>query len=249
MKRLFLVGWLLLPTTSVLFAASPQWWSDTETKIIDDEADAENFAPANLGQLKHVAKKAKAHLDKKLPGGSGAVIVNLVDSFEPRRDQGYTQQQIDEFVAVNYSPVNLGQLKAVAKPFYDRLLEIEYDTKANLISHGYPANWAYDYPWEPTTPVEENYAPANLGQLKLVFSFDLSQVNFNPLEDTDGTGLPDWWQQDNFGNLGNDPAGDPDDDGLSNLTEYLAGLGPNTPNGEVGPQFISTGLKVFTRLE
>jgi hypothetical protein len=45
--------------------------------------------------------------------------------------------------------------------------------------------------------------------------------------DTDGNGLPDWWEQIYFGRLtGTDPNADPDGDGASNLAEWLAGTNP-----------------------
>ena len=50
---------------------------------------------------------------------------------------------------------DLGQLKAVAKPFYDRLKVIGYGTKQNLIDRGYPPDWQYDYPWDPNAPVSQ----------------------------------------------------------------------------------------------
>ncbi len=53
--------------------------------------------------------------------------------------------------------------------------------------------------------------------------------------DTDGDGLPDWWEilhgldpNDPTGNNGAD--GDPDGDGISNYWEYLLGADPNDPN-------------------
>jgi subtilisin family serine protease len=45
--------------------------------------------------------------------------------------------------------------------------------------------------------------------------------------DTDGNGLPDWWEQEYFGHLtGTNPNADPDHDGASNLAEFLAGTNP-----------------------
>jgi hypothetical protein len=44
--------------------------------------------------------------------------------------------------------------------------------------------------------------------------------------DTDGNGLPDRWEWEQFGQSGVDPATDSDGDGLTNLQEYLAGSDP-----------------------
>ncbi len=215
MKRILLTLGFLLSGISALYAPPPSWWSAPETTVLDSEREAENYAPANLGQLKHVAKQAKEYLDASLPGGAGIGVTSLVESFEPRSGQGYSQQQIDDLIQENYAPANLGQLKAIAKPFYDRLLELSYDTKANLIARGYPGNWAYPYPWNPSTPVTENYAPANLGQLKMTFSFDLGDDRDSP-----ANGLPDWWERHYLSTTGVDPNGDSDGDGISNLLEY-----------------------------
>lgn len=48
--------------------------------------------------------------------------------------------------------------------------------------------------------------------------------------DSDGNGMPDWWQIQYFGHLGVDPNADPDGDGMSNLQEYLAGTDPTDAN-------------------
>lgn len=45
--------------------------------------------------------------------------------------------------------------------------------------------------------------------------------------DTGGSGMADDWQIRNFGQLGVDPNGDPDGDGISNKAEYLAGTSPH----------------------
>ena len=53
------------------------------------------------------------------------------------------------------------------------------------------------------------------------------RLNLARSVDTDGNGLPDWWEQQFFGHLtGTDPYADPDLDGASNLAEFLAGTNP-----------------------
>jgi subtilisin family serine protease len=57
------------------------------------------------------------------------------------------------------------------------------------------------------------------------------RLNLAGLVDTDGNGLPDWWEQQFFGHLtGTDPSADPDHDGASNLAEFLAGTNPTNFN-------------------
>lgn len=223
------LGVFTLALATLLAAQPPAWWSNSANPVIDPNVTTtgvdQNYAPANLGQLKFFAKQAKLHLDANLYGGSGSTITSLVNGFTPQQGVSYTQAELDALRAANYAPINLGQLKAVAKPFYDRLNVAGYSTKANLIARGYPVSWPYDYPWNPTTPMTDNYAPANIGQLKLVFSFDLAGF------DSDQDGMPDSWElahgfsptdsSDGGGNA------DADGDGISNFDEYQQGSNPN----------------------
>lgn len=52
--------------------------------------------------------------------------------------------------------------------------------------------------------------------------------------DTDGDGLPDGWENANFGDLSQTAAGDFDFDGFSNLAEYNAGSDPDDFNSKPG---------------
>ena len=53
------------------------------------------------------------------------------------------------------------------------------------------------------------------------------RLNLQRMVDTDLNGLPDWWEQQYFGQpTGTDPTADPDHDGLSNLGEWLTGTVP-----------------------
>ena len=51
--------------------------------------------------------------------------------------------------------------------------------------------------------------------------------------DTDGDGLPDDWERQNFGTLAYGPNDDPDHDGMNNLAECRAGTNPNDPNSKL----------------
>lgn len=50
------------------------------------------------------------------------------------------------------------------------------------------------------------------------------------LIDSNGNGLPDFWEDQYFGGLGVDPSRDTDGDGLPNLDEYKAGTNPTDPS-------------------
>jgi len=58
-------------------------------------------------------------------------------------------------------------------------------------------------------------------------------VHVSPaIVDTDGDGLPDDWEIDNFGDLDEDAEGDFDSDGVSNGGEYEGGTDPTVPDTE-----------------
>ncbi|MEI6736612.1 MAG: hypothetical protein WCL31_06820, partial [Actinomycetes bacterium] len=106
--------------------------------------------------------------------------------------------------------VTHGQLKEVARHFFDRLqAELYYPT-------GQP------YPWDaPSAKPAADYAMANLGHIKSLFQFDLTT-------DSDGDGIPDWWEtahglnpKDRGDALASSEGGE-----VSNLSAYLNNLDP-----------------------
>ena len=64
--------------------------------------------------------------------------------------------------------------------------------------------------------------------------------------DSDGDGLPDWWEMLYFGNLNQGANDDPDGDGITNLQEYLEGRNPTKSALADDGDFVN--LKVHTPL-
>ncbi len=136
-------------------AQGPSWW--VSRGVIDTNSAVKDYAPANIGQLKWFATNAADELEANLPGGAGSNVFNLVSGF---------------VATGNFLAVNLGQLKYVAQPFCDRLIEEGYTNGC---------------PWTSATADDADFAPANIGQIKRAFDFDLSF-------DEDNDGMPDWWE-------------------------------------------------------
>lgn len=250
------VGAAPVPTNKP--AAYPSWWFSREVvKQIPPGSEApswptnypeaNDYAAANIGQLKVVASAAFDELSANLPGGAGPNVTAIIKRwYQLEPINGQPASPDDPSSAFHLDPngkrvplasantndfaaVNLGQLKAVAKPFYDRLIA---------------AHSATSYPW--TNTGANDYAAANLGQLKRVFSFELQAVNV----DTDLNGIPDWWELQYFGYIGVDPnALAPSGDGLSILQKYQRGKDPDlfedVPLDEQSP----IRLIVYTHLE
>src|SRR5262249_54499467 len=83
--------------------------------------------------------------------------------------------------------------------------------------YGYPVY----YPWLDSADASDDYAVANLGEAKFLFSFDLQK-------DTDHDGIPDWWEFYRGLNI-YDPSDAPldwDGDGLSALREFQVDTDP-----------------------
>lgn len=257
--RLLILVVLFCPVFRAM-AADPAWWTASPT-VIDASAShavEENYAPANIGQLKNFAIRAKDHLHAAYSTGPWSSVDTLVGTFGPDNSVSFTTAEID----AHYEPANLGQLKAVAKVFYDALIAAGYDARKNLrVDRGYPGTWKYFYPFDPYSPYTDNYTPVNLGQLKMVFSFDLSSFNPSSTTDSDGDGLYDVWEikngfdpnsSDENGNGIADGSDDFDSDGVSNSTEYANGTNPRdgvsatSPPTQVTDSTNQTQLLIWT---
>lgn len=166
----------------------PSWW--IPRAVLDLSKVPNNQSLANQGQLKRMATEAKAAMDDALIGGAN--LTPALPAFS---------------TSDNNRPITQGQLKNIAKIFYDRFLLLSQTYNSNLsfnfgkktlIANGYPTTWNESYPWTTATSDDNNMALVTLGQLKLVFSFD--------------------------------PRQDSDVDFLSDLNELIMGLNPSNPD-------------------
>jgi len=212
----------VFPLRAQVPAQYPDWW--TEYAVIDPDGDhGDNTSVVNQGQAKHMVSRAIAYLDALLAplGGAGITLDSLLDS---------------EKTPDHHAPLNLGQLKNLSAPFYDRFSALGFTAS----SPGWPVTLILDegaedlsktYPWlEDVTPL--NYEPACIGQLKHLFSWDLS---IWIALDTDADGMPDYWEKlivdadtaDNLDEVTDVMTnGDFDGDGVGNLEEFLNGANP-----------------------
>lgn len=71
------------------------------------------------------------------------------------------------------------------------------------------------------------------GRIEVLFA----ATDIDPDLDSDGNGLPDWWEILHFGTIGVVPNLDADGDGTSKLMEYLAGTDPRDPTSVFRPVF------------
>ena len=174
----------------------PNWWLSRGVVTTNAGVVTNDFAAANLGQLKWFATNACGELEAHLPGGAGTSLWALVSGFS---------------MSHNHVAINIGQLKRVGALVYDR-----------LIAEGY----TNAYPWTAVTIDDTDYAAANLGQLKRVFSFDLTH-------DSDGDGLADWVETGTrmfigIGDTGSCPdVVDSDGDGIDDGDEVDGRTDPN----------------------
>jgi len=138
----------------------PGWWRTRA--VIVSELIADDYAVANVGQLKHFAKAAALEMDARLDGGAGADIEALLNTWaapNPERD--------------DFAGLTVGQLKSVSVKFYERLAPVN--------------EGSLQLPWGGAA--SDDFALANVGQLKMVFSFPISS---DPFDRTDTA--RDWRQ-------------------------------------------------------
>lgn len=206
-----LLSVLLLLQTTPAPAADPAWWA---TRGVTTTAPQSNLSPATLGQAKHMVSRALAELQPpRLPSSEytalQAEVAAIVNLALPVTAGDFEKQR---------AVLLVGEVKALAKPFYDRLRSLDpawlnlkmHQAKIRVLEPGSSAFTYSPYPWSVFTGDDTNKAVATVGQLKAVFSL--------PFEIWVAAG-PDYIPL---------PAGlvDTDGDGISDLTEGAMGTSP-----------------------
>jgi hypothetical protein len=197
-----------------VWAAAPAWWA--ERGVLNPVATPDDYAVVNQGQVKHIAKQAYEEMKAKGAVDPVAAEVSTIPN-DPSQILFATWEDVAPS-ADDYIAINTGQLKNVAKPFYDRLRQLGYASA--LLPAG------SDYPWSGEVVNADDHALANIGQVKHLFSFIVPTPPADP-NDTDGDALPDAWELNYWpANLSHGPLDDSDNDGATNLIEYLQGRSP-----------------------
>ena len=184
------------------YDSGSNWWVNNSLIDFSSYSTLNDDFAAVQGQVKNYARAAFDAMEARLPTGAGFAIKNLVAGWS------YTDSHND-------TAINLGQLKNVAQPFYDRLIEL---------------GLAATYPWSNTTADDDDFHAATIGQLKTVFAFPIPTSTLQV--DSDGDGLPDTWERAFFGDLSRDGNGDFDGDGLTDKEEYASRTDPTNKDSD-----------------
>ncbi len=174
-------------------AADPAWWA---ARGVQNSSVASNLSPATIGQAKHMVSKALAELQTRLPAADyqalQADVAGIVDLALPVIPADFERQR--EILLV-------GQLKALAKPFYIRLrawdaawLDGQMEqSKTRLVLRGPLSETFGDYfspyPWTESSQDDTNFGIATVGQLKSVFALRFETIG--TAQDSDGDGISD----------------------------------------------------------
>jgi|GEM_PF-722876 len=221
-------------TIQMAIAGPPTWWSARGVQT----GQPIDFAAANIGQLKNIARKAYDELLTALPAEAwttpkGQALKTLIASW-------YTDPAMTiPKPGADFAMLNQGQLKHVAKHFYDVFGEQGIDV-SSIVGD---LTGQRIYPWSDTTVDDSNFSPASMGQLKWVFSFGL---------DADNDHLSDWWELAIVNARGDDdivsidqvnPNDDFDGDGLTNAEECEAHTDPTRYTKDLPPDGLKLWLK------
>jgi hypothetical protein len=154
----------------------PAWWYN---EGLVTSGTINDYAIANIGQAKNFTLAAinEIAFDLLQFGGTNAQLNALNNQLLTNEANGVSSLN-------DFAVVNAGQLKTLTQPIYDRLLQIGYFAQPV----GSDTTTSGTYPWAISGAGSANdYAAANVGQLKYLFSFD-------PDYSATGDSIPDWWK-------------------------------------------------------
>jgi hypothetical protein len=237
----------LVPAALFAFAATafgdpldrPGWWANALNPVLTGD-DSNNKGPVSIGQSKWMVSAALLTLEGVAPALANQIRSDLegvlTDHSDRLIDLTVPETKTQEWKEKQQAPLLLGQLKAIAKPFYDRInaataaptwLNSERTANGTSVAGTH-------LPWTTVTTDDSNMAIATIGQLKAVFS-----LRFEKDSDTDGIqDLAEWLlinqsTTDTLVGLSDvtiailSPAQfDTDGDGKTSLTEIPLGLNP-----------------------
>jgi hypothetical protein len=260
---------LLIPIAGLALAGTvtgdphdrPAWWTDETTRVIPPGAIENNHGPANIGQAKHMADMALKALATKDQALANRIRDKLTTPQpDPANPNGPPLREIIEhnfalpnplppnWVESQRAPLLLGQLKAIAAPFYSHLDAAHATWLAAERATNGTNHLGSIFPWTTNASDDANKSIATIGQLKVVFSLRLDDLSIYTAPPTQ----PEI----------ND---DPDGDGLTTAEELGLGTDPynadtdgdGIPDGEdldpLNPAFIAlaatTVIHVWSPLE
>ena len=178
--RHFLAPLLLL--TGLPAYADPLWWSqagaDGHAVINSAVTQADPKAVANIGQAKFMAKRALEALRPIMSQTADSIEAALVGPGKiiPSWTPPVPSTPLAE---AQFAPLRVGQLKAIADPFYTALREADSEWVLTQLS----ANGTMDlanpenfFPWTSAPEDNADKAIATIGQLKAVFSLRFETI-------------------------------------------------------------------------
>lgn len=179
--RLFLVPLVLLMGIPV-HAVEPAWWTQVGAdglKVINSTViNSDPKGVANIGQAKYMAKRALEAMRLVIPDTADSIEAQLVGA--GKIIPSWDPPAAGSFLAkAQFSPLLIGQLKAIADPFYTALNETDSEWVLSQLAENGTIdleNLDNFFPWTSNEEDNADKAIATIGQLKAVFSLRFETI-------------------------------------------------------------------------